>query len=127
MRKDLQLAHDLAASHYDLDHYKKILLEHEQQRIEAEEQKKAKAAAKAATPKKAAKKQSTEGDEVEDVDMADVEGDDEKADKKSKNKKRKAEGDAEVNFPRRICTHVTLTMTTRLPPVQTQSRSPRSS
>lgn len=84
MRKDLQAAHALAAEGHDLDYYKNVLREFEEQRLAKAEAKKS----KAKTPKKSSK--ST--DEDDDIEMEDAE--DEAvapAEKKSKSKKRKAE------------------------------------
>jgi hypothetical protein len=84
MRKDLQAAHALAAEGHDLDYYKNVLREFEEQRLAKAEAKKS----KAKTPKKSSKAT----DEDDDVEMEDAE--DEAvapAEKKSKSKKRKAE------------------------------------
>ncbi|KAI0164809.1 hypothetical protein GGR57DRAFT_212850 [Xylariaceae sp. FL1272] len=87
MRKDLQAAHHLAAEGHDLDYYKNVLREFEEQRLAKLEAKKS----KVKTPKKSSKS----ADEDGDVDMEDAEeGNGEPAEKKSKSKKRKAEEDA---------------------------------
>ncbi|RWA12433.1 hypothetical protein EKO27_g2674 [Xylaria grammica] len=84
MRKDLQAAHLLAAEGHDLDYYKNVLREFEEQRLAKAEAKKS----KAKTPKKSNKTTDDDGD----VDMEDIEGEaGEPAEKKSKSKKRKAE------------------------------------
>ncbi|KAI1263086.1 hypothetical protein F5Y18DRAFT_438543 [Xylariaceae sp. FL1019] len=87
MRKDLQAAHHLAAEGHDLDYYKNVLREFEEQRLAKLEAKKS----KVKTPKKPSKA----ADEDGDLDMEDAEeGSGEPAEKKSKSKKRKAEEDA---------------------------------
>lgn len=94
MRKDLQAAHALAAEGHDLDYYKNVLREFEEQRLAKAEAKKS----KAKTPKKSSKAT----DEDDDVEMAD--GEDEAAapvEKKSKSKKRKAEDENSVSTHRR--------------------------
>ncbi|KAI1281021.1 hypothetical protein F5Y07DRAFT_316283 [Xylaria sp. FL0933] len=92
MRKDLQAAHLLAAEAHDLDYYKNVLREFEEQRLAKAEAKKS----KAKTPKKSSKAADDEGD----VDMEDPEEEAaEPAEKKSKSKKRKAED--ENNTPQR--------------------------
>ncbi|KAI3342792.1 hypothetical protein F4824DRAFT_119928 [Ustulina deusta] len=84
MRKDLQAAHLLAAEGHDLDYYKNVLREFEEQRLAKAEAKKS----KAKTPKKSSKAADDDGD----VDMEDVEDEaGESTEKKSKSKKRKAE------------------------------------
>ncbi|KAI1756688.1 hypothetical protein F4782DRAFT_277837 [Xylaria castorea] len=84
MRKDLQAAHLLAAEGHDLDYYKNVLREFEEQRLAKAEAKKS----KVKTPKKSTKAADEEGD----VDMDDVEDEaEEPAEKKPKSKKRKAE------------------------------------
>ncbi|TGJ86922.1 hypothetical protein E0Z10_g1803 [Xylaria hypoxylon] len=92
MRKDLQAAHLLAAHGHDLDYYKNVLREFEEQRLAKAEAKKS----KAKTPKKSSKATDDDGD----ADMEDVEDEaTEPAEKKSKSKKRKAED--ENNTPQR--------------------------
>ncbi|KAI0200104.1 hypothetical protein F4808DRAFT_178036 [Astrocystis sublimbata] len=87
MRKDLQAAHMLAAEGHDLDYYKDVLQEFEEQRLAKAEAKKS----KVKTPKKSAKVVDEEGD----LDMDDIEDEtEEPAEKKSKSKKRKAEDEA---------------------------------
>ncbi|GAP86183.1 putative pwwp domain-containing protein [Rosellinia necatrix] len=84
MRKDLQAAHALAAEGHDLDYYKNVLREFEEQRLAKAEAKKS----KVKTPKKSGKAADEEGD----VDMEDAEDEaGEPAEKKSRSKKRKAE------------------------------------
>ncbi|RYC63713.1 hypothetical protein CHU98_g2484 [Xylaria longipes] len=84
MRKDLQAAHVLAAEGHDLDYYKSVLREFEEQRLAKAEAKKS----KPKTPKKSTKAADEEGD----VDMDDIEDEaEEPAEKKPKSKKRKAE------------------------------------
>lgn len=84
MRKDLQAAHVLASEGHDLDYYKNVLREFEEQRLAKAEAKKS----KAKTPKKSSKA----ADEDGDVDMDDVEDEaGEPTEKKPKSKKRKAE------------------------------------
>lgn len=83
MRKDLVLAHELAQEHHDLDYYKGVLQQFQEEMIEKNKAAEAKAAA-AATPKASKKKAKATADE--DVDIEDV--DDEpsaKQDKKRKN------------------------------------------
>ncbi|KAJ8126142.1 hypothetical protein O1611_g7497 [Lasiodiplodia mahajangana] len=92
MRKDLQAAHLLAAEGHDLDYYKNVLREFEEQRLAKAEAKKS----KVKTPKKASKTTDEDGD----MDMDDVEDDaGEPVEKKTKSKKRKAED--ENNTPQR--------------------------
>ncbi|TRX93900.1 hypothetical protein FHL15_005282 [Xylaria flabelliformis] len=92
MRKDLQAAHLLAAEGHDLDYYKNVLREFEEQRLAKAEAKKS----KVKTPKKSTKAADEEGD----VDMDDVEdAAEEPVEKKPKTKKRKAED--ENNVPQR--------------------------
>ncbi|KAI1811730.1 hypothetical protein GGS20DRAFT_84233 [Poronia punctata] len=84
MRKDLQAAHKLAAEGHDLEYYKTVLQEFEEQRLAKLEAKKT----KAKTPKKASKAVDEDGD----VDMDDMEDEIlEPVEKKTKSKKRKAE------------------------------------
>ncbi|KAI1423966.1 hypothetical protein F5Y12DRAFT_754947 [Xylaria sp. FL1777] len=92
MRKDLQAAHLLAAEGHDLDYYKNVLREFEEQRLAKAEAKKS----KTKTPKKSAKATDDDGD----VEMEEVEdGAEEPTEKKFKSKKRKAEDDN--NAPQR--------------------------
>ncbi|KAI0508409.1 hypothetical protein F5B22DRAFT_404603 [Xylaria bambusicola] len=92
MRKDLQAAHLLAAESHDLDYYKNVLREFEEQRLAKAEAKKS----KVKTPKKSSKAVDDDGD----VDMDDVENEaEESTEKKPKSKKRKAED--ESNTPQR--------------------------
>ncbi|KAI0447419.1 hypothetical protein F4803DRAFT_546308 [Xylaria telfairii] len=93
MRKDLQAAHLLAAEGHDLDYYKNVLREFEEQRLAKAEAKKS----KTKTPKKSTK---AADEEEGDVEMDDVEEEaGEPAEKKPKSKKRKAED--ENNVPQR--------------------------
>lgn len=89
MRKDLLAAHELAAENHDLDYYKGVLQQFQQELIEKQKAAEAKAAA-AATPKASKKKSKATVDE--DVDMDDI--DDEPSAKKDK--KRKNLEDAET-------------------------------
>ncbi|KAI0972526.1 hypothetical protein F4678DRAFT_42285 [Xylaria arbuscula] len=92
MRKDLQAAHLLAAEGHDLDYYKNVLREFEEQRLAKAEAKKS----KVKTPKKSSKG----ADEDVDLDMEDAEDEvAEPTEKKPKSKKRKAED--ESNTPQR--------------------------
>ncbi|KAI1174969.1 hypothetical protein F4777DRAFT_349171 [Nemania sp. FL0916] len=89
MRKDLQAAHVLAAEGHDLDYYKNVLRDFEEQRLAKAEAKKS----KVKTPKKSSKVVDDDGD----IDMDDIE--DEAGDateKKSKSKKRKAEDESQT-------------------------------
>lgn len=94
MRKDLQAAHKLASENHDLEYYKEVLQQYQEELLEQEQAKAAKAAAKAATPSK--KKAQASADEDADVDMADAD-DAEAPAKEKKAKKRKAEENVEVN------------------------------
>ncbi|KAI1162365.1 hypothetical protein F5B18DRAFT_381870 [Nemania serpens] len=87
MRKDLQAAHLLAAEGHDLDYYKSVLQEFEEQRLAKAEAKKS----KVKTPKKSSKT-TNEDDDVEMEDVDDEAG--EPAEKKTKSKKRKAEDES---------------------------------
>lgn len=80
MRKDLLLAHELAEQHHDLDYYKGVLQQFQEELLQKQKAAEAKAAA-AATPK-AKKKAKAAADE--DVEMEDVDGAPKK-DKKRKN------------------------------------------
>lgn len=93
MRKDLQAAHHLAAESHPLSYYKDLLQQYQEELIEKEKLKVAKAAA-AATPKvKKAKSAAPTSDE--DVDMEDAPEDETPA-KEKKAKKRKADEPAET-------------------------------
>lgn len=93
MRKDLVLAHQIASEEHDLDYYKEVLQQFQEEMIEKQKAAEAKAAA-AATPKKS-KKQAKPSSEAEDVEMEDV--DDEAAPAKAKKeKKRKSPEDSEM-------------------------------
>ncbi|KAI1118784.1 hypothetical protein F5Y14DRAFT_397633 [Nemania sp. NC0429] len=87
MRKDLQAAHHLAAEGHDLDYYKNVLREFEEQRLAKAEAKKS----KVKTPKKSSKATNEDGD----IEMEDVEDEvGEPVEKKTKSKKRKAEDES---------------------------------
>lgn len=87
MRKDLVLAHELAEQHHDLDYYKGVLQQFQEELIEKQQAAEAKAAAAAAA--KTSKKKSKAAAVDDDLEMEDV--DDEvpptstKKDKKRKN------------------------------------------
>lgn len=91
MRKDLVLAHQIASEQHDLDYYKEVLQQFQEELIEKQKAAEAKAVA-AATPKKA-KKQSKPSAEDEDVEMEDV--DDETAPTKAKKDKKRKSPDSE--------------------------------
>lgn len=90
MRKTLQAAHQLASENHPLSYYKEVLQNYQEELIEQEKAK----AAKAATPK--GKKTKAASEEDEDVDMEDA-PDAETPAKDKKAKKRKAEDSAEVS------------------------------
>ncbi len=90
MRKTLQAAHHLAAESHPLSFYKEVLQNYQEELIEQEKAK----AAKAATPK--GKKSKVVSEDDEDVDMEDAPEIDETPAKDKKAKKRKAEETAEV-------------------------------
>lgn len=90
MRKTLQAAHELAAKHHPLSYYKELLQNFQEDLIQQEKAK----AAKAATPKG---KKSKAVDDDGDVEMADAADSDETPAKDKKAKKRKAEESAEVS------------------------------
>ncbi|SPQ19411.1 3bd56652-4e37-41c1-bed5-64768552086b [Thermothielavioides terrestris] len=89
MRKPLQAAHQLAAEQHPLSYYKEVLQNYQEELIEKEKAK----AAKAATPK--GKKSKAASQEDEDVEMEDA-PDVETPAKDKKAKKRKAEDSAET-------------------------------
>jgi hypothetical protein len=90
MRKTLQAAHHLAAKSHPLSYYKEVLQSYQEELIEQEKAK----AAKAATPK--GKKTKVVSEDDEDVEMEDApEAETPAKDKKAK--KRKAEGSVEVS------------------------------
>lgn len=89
MRKDLQAAHELAAENYDLDYYKGVLQQFQEELIEKQKAAEAKAAA-ASTPKASKKKAKVTADE--DVEMEDV--DDEPSTKKDKKRKNPEDSEA---------------------------------
>ncbi|KAK4449481.1 PWWP domain-containing protein 2 [Podospora aff. communis PSN243] len=94
MRKDLQVAYELASHNHPLSHYKELLQQYQEDLMEQEKAKEAKAAAKA-TPK--GKKAKATVDEDGDVDMDDAADEDDAAPKEKKSaKKRKAEDTAET-------------------------------
>lgn len=92
MRKDLQAAHELAAQNHPLDYYKGVLRQFQDDLVEKELAKAAKASA-AATSKKAKK---VKVDDDEDVEMADAAAEEDADEEEKKSKKRKAEEDANV-------------------------------
>ena len=124
MRKDLQAAHDLAAENNDLDFYKGVLQQFQEDLIEQEKTKAAKAAA---TPKSKKSKAVAAVDEDDDVDMAEA-GEDEDEQpivKEKKPKKRKAEEAAEASLASTLTSrppHHRQTRLTLVPP-QTPQRS----
>ncbi|EAQ90892.1 hypothetical protein CHGG_02827 [Chaetomium globosum CBS 148.51] len=93
MRKTLQAAHHLASENHPLSYYKEVLQNYQEELIEQEKAK----AAKAATPK--GKKSKALSEDDDDVDMEDAPDVDETPAKDKKAKKRKAEDSAET--PRR--------------------------
>lgn len=94
MRKDLQLAHQIAAEGHDLDYYKDLLQQFQEELIEKQKAAEAKAAA-AATPKKS-KKQAKSSADVEDVEMEDVDDEPSTTKTKKSEKKRKNTEDSET-------------------------------
>lgn len=94
MRKDLQLAHEIAAEGHDLEYYKDLLQQFQEELIEKQKAAEAKAAA-AATPKKS-KKQAKSSADVEDVEMEDVDDEPSTAKAKKSEKKRKNTEDSET-------------------------------
>ncbi|KAK4128400.1 hypothetical protein N657DRAFT_564217 [Parathielavia appendiculata] len=90
MRKTLQAAHRLAAENHPLSYYKEVLQNYQEELIEQEKAK----AAKAATPK--GKKSKAVSEEDEDVDMEDAAEASETPAKDKKANKRKAEESAET-------------------------------
>lgn len=93
MRKDLQLAHEIAAEGHDLDYYKDLLQQFQEELIEKQKAAEAKAAA-AATPKKSKKQAKSSADE--DVEMEDVDDEPSTAKAKKSEKKRKNTEDSET-------------------------------
>ncbi len=91
MRKTLQAAHHLAAESHPLSFYKEVLQNYQEELIEQEKAK----AAKAATPK--GKKSKAISEDDEDIDMEDAPAVEETPAKDKKAKKRKAEESAEVS------------------------------
>ncbi|KAL1882716.1 hypothetical protein VTK73DRAFT_1236 [Phialemonium thermophilum] len=89
MRKDLQAAHQLAAENHPLEYYKGLLQQYQENLIQEQKAKEAKAQA---TPAKKSKK--AKGDE--DVEMDDASGEEGEGTKKKSSKKRKAEESAET-------------------------------
>ncbi|KAI3397615.1 hypothetical protein diail_10588 [Diaporthe ilicicola] len=94
MRKDLQLAHQIAAEGHDLDYYKDLLQQFQEELIEKQKAAEAKAAA-GSTPKKS-KKQAKSSTDVEDVEMEDVDDEPSTAKAKKSDKKRKNTEDSET-------------------------------
>ncbi|ROW16089.1 hypothetical protein VPNG_01925 [Cytospora leucostoma] len=92
MRKDLVLAHQIASEGHDLDYYKEVLQQFQEELIEKQKAAEAKAAA-AATPKKS-KSKAKASSEAEDVEMEDVD-EDTAPTKAKKDKKRKSPEDSE--------------------------------
>ncbi|KAH8815114.1 hypothetical protein F5884DRAFT_164774 [Xylogone sp. PMI_703] len=104
MRKDLLAAHKLAAEKHDLDYFKELLKNFEEQRLAELEAKEAAKAAKKSSKAKRKSKATADDEGDGDVDMPDIqaEPDSEGAEedgKKPKTKKRKA--DEEVNTPQK--------------------------
>jgi len=95
MRKDLVLAHELAAKNHPLSHYKDLLHQFQEDLMEQEEKAKEAKAAKA-TPKGKKGKAAADADEDGDVEMEDAADEDGTPPKEKKAKKRKAEDTAEV-------------------------------
>jgi hypothetical protein len=99
MRKDLQAAHELASHSHPLSFYKEVLQRYQDELLEQEKAK----TAKAATPKN--KKPKAQVDEDGDVSMGDAAEEDDSHVKETKSKKRKAEENAEVCIlPLSMCT-----------------------
>ncbi|KAL2256827.1 hypothetical protein VTK26DRAFT_1062 [Humicola hyalothermophila] len=90
MKKSLQAAHQLAAENHPLSYYKELLQNYQEDLIQQEKAR----AAKAATPK--GKKSKAVSEEDEDVDMEDAPSASETPAKDKKAKKRKAEDNAET-------------------------------
>ncbi|KAL2143024.1 hypothetical protein VTI28DRAFT_421 [Corynascus sepedonium] len=90
MRKTLQAAHQLAAENHPLSYYKEVLQNYQEELIEQEKAK----AAKAATPK--GKKSKAAGEDDEDVEMEDAPDAAQTPAKDKKAKKRKADDSAET-------------------------------
>lgn len=112
MRKTLQAAHHLAAKNHPLSFYKEVLQNYQEELIEQEKAK----AAKAATPK--GKKSKAVSEDDEDVEMEDAPEVEQTPAKDKKAKKRKAEDSAEASqLARQYCVHAVLT------PLQTPQRS----
>lgn len=91
MRKDLVLAHQIASEQHDLDYYKEVLQQFQEELIEKQKAAEAKAVA-AATPKKS-KKQAKPSAE-DDIEMEDV--DDETAPTKAKKDKKRKSPESET-------------------------------
>lgn len=98
MRKDLQQAHQLAAEKHDLEFYKQVLKDFQENQVAEMEAKAAAKLAKTASKSKKKAKANTD-EENEDVDMVDVGGEDggeeETSSKPKSSKKRKAGTDAD--------------------------------
>ncbi|KAL1837431.1 hypothetical protein VTJ49DRAFT_3783 [Mycothermus thermophilus] len=120
MRKDLQLAHKLAAEQHPLSYYKELLQSYQEELIEQEKAK----AAKLATPK-GKKSKARAASEDEDVEMEDAP----EEDPKKSAKKRKAEGSAET--PQRADSvkkpKIKLTTSSTPKPANGASATPKSS
>lgn len=96
MRKDLQLAHEIAAEGHDLEYYKDLLQQFQEELIEKQKAAEAKATA-AATPKKSKKQAKSSADvDVEDVEMEDVDDEPSTTKAKKSEKKRKNTEDSET-------------------------------
>lgn len=95
MKKALHAAHELAAKQHPLSFYKEVLQNYQEELIQKERAK----AAKAATPKG---KKSKAVEDDEDVEMADAPEPEETPAKDKKAKKRKAEESAEVSCSSRL-------------------------
>lgn len=90
--KNLWDAYQIAAEGHDLDHFKDVLLNHEQAMQEDALSKAQKAEEKAKKAEKAAKRKSTAGVDSEDVEMGDA---DVPVSSKKTTKKRKKEDESE--------------------------------
>ena len=119
MRKTLQAAHHLASESHPLSYYKEVLQNYQEELIEQEKAK----AAKAATPK--GKKSKAVSEDDEDIDMEDAPEVDETPAKDKKAKKRKAEDSAEVSVPNGALAPRTRANPCRRRSVPTRSRSLR--
>lgn len=93
MRKDLVLAHELAEQHHDLDYYKGVLQQFQEELIEKQKAAEAKAAATAAA--KSSKKKAKAPAVDDDLEMEDIDDEAPPVSTK-KDKKRKNPDDAET-------------------------------